>query len=68
MPDIQKIIEGCRHCIYHSEYTYTCLNCPYAYEDACAKHLTDDVITALKRLEFLEKPTPEEQPELPGMG
>lgn len=67
MPDIHKIIEGCKHCIDQAGYSYPCHGCSYASEDECTKHLANDVITALKRLEFLEKPTPEEQPELPGM-
>lgn len=67
MDDIQKIIDGCNHCIHRSEYSYPCVGCPYCVEDECTKHLVEDTITALKRLQFLEKPTPEEQPELPGI-
>lgn len=65
--DISKIIDGCKHCIDQSGYSYLCHRCAYASEEECTKHLLDDVLLALKRLEFLEKPTPEEQPELPGI-
>lgn len=65
MNSIEKIIDGCKHCIDQSEYSYPCYGCAYEHEEGCTKKLTDDVIYALKRLEFLEKPTPKEQPELP---
>ena len=67
MIDIPKIIDGCKHCIDQAGYSYPCHGCAYASEDECTKHLFEDVLSALKRLEFLEKPTPEEQPELPGI-
>lgn len=65
--DIPRIIEGCKHCLNTLGYSYMCFGCPYASEDECTKVLSEETIEALKRLQFLEKPTAEEQPELPGI-
>lgn len=61
MPDINKIINGCKHCITKSGYSYPCHECPYASEDDCTKHLLEDTLSALEWLKF------EVQPELPGI-
>ena len=66
MVEIEKVKSGVECCMMQ-EYGASCHRCPYKSDSECIKKLTDDVFTALKRLEFLEKPTPEEQPELPGI-
>lgn len=65
MFDIPQLIEDAAGCLTGS--TECCRKCSRLKDKECMKHLIDDLTTALKRLEFLEKPTPEEQPELPGM-
>ena len=67
MANIDTLIEALQLCILMPEHGAYCHKCPYASLDDCASELTEDTITALKRLKFLEKPTPEEQPELPGI-
>lgn len=67
MTDINKIIDGCACCIAQDGYFTSCGKCPYRKEEDCARNLAEDTLTALKRLKFLETPTKEEQPELPGI-
>lgn len=61
MTDILKIIDGCKHCIAGSDYACNCKGCAYTFDDECTKHLTEDVVAALERLQTLE------QPKLPGI-
>lgn len=65
MFNIPKLIEAETNCLTGS--ATLCRKCPYWEDEECVKHLIDDLTAALKRLQFLEKPTPEEQPELPGI-
>ena len=65
MIDIPKLIEAETNCLTGS--TTLCRKCPYLEDKECVKHLIDDLTAALKRLQFLEKLAPEEQPMLPGV-
>jgi len=66
MKDILQIADACTRCLGWKG-TKSCYGCAYEEDDDCENKLAEDIVYQLKNPKRFEKPSKEEQPELPGI-